>query len=488
MPHVTAPCPHFLAAAAAAACLLGGIALAQPLVEEPPALIDQASPRDAAIRDALIPPHNAPPLDPFAPAPPPSDQRIGHIAGIALDAARRRLREDMPTGRGIEVGLVEGGTDGYRPNGNEKTLRHLNIVLHGENSKPSGHATGTARIGFGTAGPAPDIDALHAYPVSPWIGDAYLRTAQPLGPIDSSIRVFSHSWIANGGNAQAPILRRVDYVVDHNDVVVVVGVNNGRQKPVPTLLASAYNVISVGVPSGNHSANYTRDEGQGRCKPELLAPAKLTSYSTPVVAGVAAALLEFADRTETTDDNRAETIKSVLLTGAYKPADWKPEQGKPLDRVKGAGIVDIDRSLLMLQGGPHAPGPVAARYGYAFQPLDPSQVHAYDFHAPQNLGPSCLTLTWHRRITGPRLLQPALANLDLLLVRLDEDPQNAESADANPTPYQSVAASISTIDNVEHLYFKSLPAGRYRILVLRGPDNFEDPWDYALSWRFEDAP
>ena len=46
--------------------------------------------------------------------------------------------------------------------------------------------------------------------------------------------------------------------------------------------------------------------------------------------------------------------------------------------------------------------------------------------------------------------------------------------------------SASTIDNVEHVYLKELPRGRYRIEVTR-KDKLEEEWEYALAWRIEKA-
>ena len=65
--------------------------------------------------------------------------------------------------------------------------------------------------------------------------------------------------------------------------------------------------------------------------------------TTPVVAGFAARLLEEADRMKDGDASKAELIRACLMAGAVKPAQWKQEEGKPLDNHLGAGRVHFDK-------------------------------------------------------------------------------------------------------------------------------------------------
>lgn len=416
-----------------------------------------------------------PVLSPIAPAPNPPDKRFGWIAGTGLDAARRRLGPQMPTGRGVELGHVEGPSTGYAPDTKNPRFRGVRFVLHDQDSPPSGHATATAQVIYGKRGGAPGVQTVHVFPVQPWITDAYLRSGTP-HPTDPTVnaRVFTHSWIAPPNPGSALVLRRVDHVVDQRDVLIVAGVNNGRNKPVPGLLAPSYNGIAVGLANGNSSGGYTTIERAGRCKPDIVAPHSVTSYSTPLVAAMAARLIEFADRTPTPDDRRTEVLKAALLAGAFKGNRWNPEPGKPLDQRLGAGVVDIDRSLLILEGGPTPPGATDKRYGYHFGGIGGGQTQHFLFRADQPLGECSIILTWHRHVFGPRLAQAALANLDLRLSRRD--------ADGNWSP---VAQSVSEIDNVEHVFKRSLPPGVYRIEVSRRGDGLLAGWEYALAWRLE---
>ena len=441
----------------------------------PPASAQAYPPHPAQGQPAADDENGLIPLHPYAPPPQHPDRREGWIAGIALDAARRQMGDVMPTGRGIVFGHVEGAADSYAPDATLDRFLGVRFILHDKDGKPNGHATATARVIYGPNGAAPGVATVHVFPVQPWLTDAYLRTGRLQPPVDRpKVRVFSHSWIAPPSPFATLALRRVDYLIDARDILIVAGVNNGGRTEVPALLGSSYNAIAVGLANGNNSSSYTRVEGEGRCKPDIVAPSQQTSFSTPIVAAMAARLLELADRTrDDPSDNRAETIKAAIMAGAFKPPQWKPEKGKPLDRRLGAGIIDIDRAILILRGGNTDPGPFIKRHGYAFQPIDADQTHAYTFRADQPLGQVSLLLTWHRRISGPRLTQARLPNLDLILQRQTED------------GWQTTAQSTAAIDNAEHIYRPKLPPGRYRILVRRGQDTFADDWDYALAWRLE---
>jgi hypothetical protein len=210
-----------------------------------------------------------------------------------------------------------------------------------------------------------------------------------------------------------------------------------------------------------------------------------------VQAGHRARLLEVADtmkREGRTDAaGRSEVIKAVLLGGAAKDANWKPAPGKPLHERLGAGLVRIDRSYDLLTAGPAEPGALSGRYGWAFRALPREAKENYTFETPRTLGEAALTLVWNRRVEGgptrdlltgrPRWnTATRLADFDLRLFRADERGEESE-----------LAASASAIDNVEHIFLRELPRGRYRIEVSR-KDTLDEPYDYALAWRIEPTP
>ena len=437
--------------------------------------------------------------DGLSPAIPPAsiDRRAGGSirSVIGWDHAHDRLDRDMPTGRGVPGGQVEAG-ENYAPNSHDGRLRGVSFVLQSGDTGNSGHASAVANAAFGQAGPARGVARVHCFSVNHWMGEGYLRTGDTEPPDDwSAARFFNPSWVAQDAGYSAQVLRRIDWLADERDILCIVGLNNGHTE-IPHLLASAYNTLSVGTIGGRHSRGTTRADGEGRCKPELVAPGDLTSWSTPVVTGCVAILLERADTIAARDEDssdalagRSEVVRALLMGGAYKPEEWAPEEGKPLDTRWGAGIVDIDRALVMLDGGNTPTGETTKRYGWASHTVDRGQTQDFTFDITADQGECCFTLAWNRKVAGgtaeirnnetgeTRTVwnnSIGLPNLDLELLRTD--------AQGNE---EVVAASTSTVDNVEVVYLRELPAGTYTVRLQRAADGYAIPWDYALSWRIE---
>ncbi|MEO1237876.1 MAG: S8 family serine peptidase, partial [Planctomycetota bacterium] len=400
---------------------------------------------------------------------------------------------------------VEGQPNAYRPDLRGPDFDAVAVSLRSGPSEPSAHATQTARVIYGNAGLAPGVEVVHAMTTGDYLGRHALRAdtlAPPLSADDEptafSPRVYTHSWIGNPPENQAArILRRLDHHVDTRDVLVVAGVNNGADSPVPALLGSAHNAIAVGAVNGRSSGGGTTVETPGRAKPDLVAANGLTSFATPVVAAVAALCLEQADRLVEQGHptaNRAEVIKAALLTGATKPPGWTPAPGRPLDNHLGAGEVHLDRALRILAAPAAAPGSTIKRLsGWAYPTLENASTASFDLKLPIATGPVTLTAVWHRRIDGRTarvtrrdtneqtsfwLDTPRLADIDLRLLRIDDTGTERE-----------LAASTSRLDNVEHLHLPSLDKGHYRLELTRDPthDSFAEPWEVALAW-FIDRP
>ncbi|MEX0775668.1 MAG: S8 family serine peptidase [Phycisphaeraceae bacterium] len=425
---------------------------------------------------------------PSVPPPPPKPQPTlrDRIGIVAIDA---RLGDKAPTGRGVPFGHVEGGPGDYTPD--LKATRYAGVKMHplSGTSKTNGHADSTARIIYGAAGLASGVSDVHFYTTHDFMGPRCLLLGANRPPQPNGRRIFTHSWIGGQGGYVEQVLRRVDFLVDHHDVLFVVGVNNGKDKPVPELLGSGYNSIAVGNTNGNSSGGYTVYDEPGRCKPDIVAPQTLTSFSTPVVAAVCARLLETADRMDDSspDAGRSEVIRAVLYAGAEKPAGWQSAAGKPLDEHLGAGSVRYDHSYDILAAGPNPPGNLTSRYGWDFQSLGLDAAHDYTFDSPAELVEVSLMLVWNRHIDGRMLKDlftqeqrwtstPSLAELHLKLYRRDADGKE-----------EPIAVSASAVDNLQHIYRAQLPAGRYRIQVAR-VDKLGGEWDYALAWRMNEAP
>lgn len=423
---------------------------------------------------------------------------------IGFTTARRRLRDAMPTGRGVAFGHVEGAGGSYAPSLKGPGFGQVVFSYASGPSTPSGHANATARFIYGDKGLAPGVEVVQCLTAGDFMGPKVLRADTPgvppaavLGTHEAvSPRVYTHSWVGNPPAAAAGrVLRRLDYVIDTHDVVVVAGVNNGRQTPVPALLGSGHNVIAVGSTNGSNSGGYTRVEGPGRTKPDLVAPRGQTSYTTPVVAACAGLLLERADTlvaAGAADAARSEVIKAALLGGCTRPEGWAPEAGHSLDAWSGAGVVNIDRSLRILKEPALAPGgALRRRFGWSFAALSPGAVAAWNLTLPGTPGPVTLTAVWHRRIDGRQAVVknkatdqtapywvdlPRSADFDLAVVALDDQGLAAD-----------LAVSASRVDNVELLVLEGLKKGAYRIELRRQGGDAEpaEPWSAALTWAID---
>ncbi|MCC7205015.1 MAG: hypothetical protein IT441_08030 [Phycisphaeraceae bacterium] len=407
------------------------------------------------------------------------------------DLTRRIGGAKTPIGRDITTQHVEGPLGSYLPDINLPQFQFVGFRPMSGPSQTSGHGTSTARLLYGRRALLPAVSDVACYASEDWIKDGYLRAGSPEPPRNDGRRLQNHSWIGMVGPRAADVLRRIDYVVDQQDVVVVAGVNNGPNSSVPDLLASAYNVIAVGSDTGNSSGGYTRVDTPGRCKPDLVAPGGQTSYTTPVVTAVAGRLLEVADKMADAAPNarKPAVIRAVLLAGAEKMPGWHTEPGHPLDSHLGAGRVRIDHSYLILSRGPADPGRVTTPFGWDYQPIMPDGQQDYDFQLTRTADEWSVILTWNRKVVGgqiedPILLRPRwnnsayVADLDLILYTLDDQGRETQ-----------LAVSNSKLDNVEHLYLKNIPAGHYRLRVRRvDPINAVPACPYALAWRFAAPP
>ncbi|MEM7577057.1 MAG: S8 family serine peptidase [Planctomycetota bacterium] len=447
---------------------------------------------------------NNPPgaIVPTLPAPPPPST----AELLDYDDAYERLGDRMPDGSRVAIGIVEGDPGAYGPDLANAALRGLPLTLHSGPSQNSPHAVGVLQTLAGNRGLVGNPKAVGVWSVQHWMSAGFVQLGTPRPPGlspdlgDGTPRVWSHSWIGTDADRAVPVLRRLDYAIDTDGLVMCVGVNNGKESAVPPMLGSGFNVIAVGVDDGNSSGGFTRVETDGRCKPDVVAPGNMTSFSTPAVAGVAALLIDFAKALHEGDDEtlgravRPEVVKAAIMAGAQKHHRWEPLPMRPLDERLGAGRVNLDASLRIMEGGPIEPSRKITRgKAWAFAELDPRGTHRYTLDIPQDLGEFSVILTWHRRVDGRSLVlesettgdrralwhhEPRMADLDLRLVRID----------GAGRMMSEFSLSASRIDNVEHLYVPALPEGRYALEVFRDPaaDPMRDePWTYGLAWRLE---
>jgi hypothetical protein len=288
-----------------------------------------------------------------------------------------------------------------------------------------------------------------------------------------------------------------------NKTLFVSAANNFGNSATVCAPGTAYNCISVGAyanATNYNSIGPTIDNG--RCKPDITSPDGATSFSTPLVSGAAALLLQAALRGDGGSDTNSaadlRTLKALLLNGAVKPMDWTNSNSSPLDVRYGAGIVNVLNSYEQLAGGKNnfisttivsasdshlpngASGTITNLSGWDFNIISSTAgglfstasdgVNDYYFNVSNQLNRATFTATatliWNRQKN-----QTAINNLDLFLYNC---------ANSN-----LVACSTSVVDNVEHIYLPQLAPGRYDLQVLKHGGSFVSASEtYSLAWEF----
>ncbi|MHC4825364.1 MAG: hypothetical protein ACYTEY_02275 [Planctomycetota bacterium] len=439
-------------------------------------------------------------------------------AAVGLDDLALRIGpENLPTGADVLVAQVEAPTGGgaYRPNPNHEDFVGKNFILMSGASANSSHATNVGRRYYGTAiGIAPAISDIHVWEANHWATTGFLHTSSGLPPDASptGLKLFNHSWVGtlNSNSMDNNALRRADFVMSRDDLLMFVGVNNGGGTNY-ALLSHLYNGLSVGVEGGGHLSADTLVgiDGPGRMKPEIVAPGTLTSFSTPIAAAAGALMVETARAMSAGADptaERGEVIKAVLMAGANHRPGWtnNPEisgplrgtTGRPLDSVYGADLVNVNMSHMILTG--------RQQFGLAAPPASINARHAGWDLTTVGIGESrywrlkvcdlaaevSILATWHRQASSPfGSGNWAVADFDLILWRLDVGEQLVTLVGDDGLAYfgGGNVASESQVDNIEHLYVLDLEPSEY-VLELRRLDNevvYPD-YDAAVAWLLPD--
>ena len=297
-------------------------------------------------------------------------------------------------------------------------------------------------------------------------------------------------------NYQSPYDQYYDNFAARYNVLFVTSVGDGGHVLPPS---TCYNGIGVSAYYNTNGTSLGPTVDNGRAKPDITAPLAPTSFSTPLVSGAAAILLEASLRGDgggnTNSASDARTVKALLLNGAIKPPAWTNPSPSPLDPLYGAGILDVFESYHQLAGGKHgyiatssvtlngahpptaAAGNVSSLVGWDFNAITNATTNDFINHycfsvtnsAKSTPFTGTMTLVWNRQN-----MLTTINNLDLFLYNM-----------ANGS---LVASSVSSVDNVEHIYVPQLPAGRYDLEVLKhggGATNFATTSEtYALVFEF----
>jgi hypothetical protein len=428
-----------------------------------------------------------------------------------LTALKDRLGANAPTGAGVPIGQVEanGGT-GWAPDTNDPEFAGKTFTMKSASPGNSGHATAVGQRAYGLlTGLAPGVNSIECWEAGHWIGGGFLNNNLPTPPDPVSVKIFNHSWIG-GTLGWNKLLRKMDFAVNMQGLIFCNGVNNGPGPIDLPLAANMFNGLAVGRSDGQHHAggSLASVDQPGRMKPEIVAPEGATSFSTPLVAGGAALLVETA-RTDPAlvNDYHAEepaVVRAVLMAGAEHRAGWTnnsvaagPMRGSttsPLDDLWGADELDVDHSHWILTGaGQPAASSAAsatvvphAAWSVATTASDSSSWWA--FHVESTKSVVSIVAAWNREISFD-FASWAMPDHDLELWRVDPVGGQATLVGDPGLPYFAGGnvQSVSTIDNVEHLYLTGLAAGDYLLELRRTVDGLGS-WEVAVAWEFHCAP
>jgi hypothetical protein len=358
----------------------------------------------------------------------------------------------------------------------------------------SGHADYVGVLFYGSDGIATNVSHVDNFEANTYIDDYVTPDTGFSGSATDAVVNQSYTFNALDVTSQEQADSEFDNFSAKFNTLFISAANNYGNSVRVCAPGTSYNCISVGADEGYSSVGPTIDNG--RCKPDLVAPAGETSFSTPQVASAAAALMQAGRRGDggpnTNSASDMRTIKALLLNGAVKQANWTNIPPSPLDYTNGAGMLNVFNSYEQMAAGKHAwnfstniplgaahpPVAVTASVpvlnGWDFNTNWSSStndgVNHYFFNVTNGASASGFTLTatlaWNRQ-KG----ETSINNLELYLYN---------TANSN-----LVAASTSVVDNVQHVFVRQLPQGRYDLQVWKagGASIISTNESYALAWE-----
>jgi hypothetical protein len=402
---------------------------------------------------------------------------------IGFTKLKAEVGGTLETGAGVVVAMAEAYVSGnYLPNlGNSQFAGKTLTDASGLSSGTSSHANTVAQLFFGnTASISGGVTNVTLYQADDWLENKMGWKTGP-DPVTQPFHIINHSWIGNSTNngEMVDALMRVDHMVHRDDVLVIAGTSNSGST-VPDLLGHGYNAMVVGRSSGVHGAGTTTFNGSGRTRPDIVAPGASTSAATPMVSSAAALIRQAVAGT---DGARSETMRAILMAGATKNefASWDRTVTRPLDEVYGAGELNVYNSYQIVQGGQFAGVTVEPTFSVGISgwdyvdSLQPNDTLYYNFTVANNqlLSEFSVSLNWNLEVndldssTNTFAPEALLANMSLRLF------------DSSDTFLGSLLdASLSPVDNLEHLYMRGLGAGTYTLAV-----NTDRATDMGIAWR-----
>jgi hypothetical protein len=396
---------------------------------------------------------------------------------------------DLPTTVSDGFTHVEANENGanYMPNTGDAIFPGKTFVNKTNSSSvTSSHANTVASYFYSTSSLLPGTAAttVDVYSADHWLNAGFLKTGTTDEPAIESRAIQNHSWIATSSDTAVfeEVNQRLDFAIDRDGFVSVVGENNGSSTTLPKLLGQGYHTIAVGRTDGVHSYSTTTIDGTGRIKPDLVAPGSFTSYSTPMVGSAAGILYQKlqASPYSLSGADLPRTIKAMLMASARKDtvSGWDNTTTRPLDDIYGAGELNIYNAYMILSAGRVSSGTTQhGQRAWAAETVTSAATKSYFFTIPTGAPstPFCTALVWHRVITN-NLSDPDWGALTTSMADLNLSLYHATGT----TRGSLVTQSASTVDNVEMIYQAMLEPGDYEI-VISSDTVAETP--FALAWH-----
>ncbi|MCK5002439.1 MAG: dockerin type I repeat-containing protein [Gammaproteobacteria bacterium] len=422
----------------------------------------------------------------------------------------------LPDGASIAVTQVEApNPTACMPDTSRTEFSHITFIDNTQISCTgiSAHATGVAKILYSSLiSSSTAIGTVDLFEAVNWLGNGFLNTGVP-GPITNSIdisttRLANHSWTGNffpDTNWAPEILRRVDFLVEVDEFIQVVGVSTNTI--VSETPSNSFNAIVAGLSAGTGitgTAALDTTYVSARAKPDIVAPEANGSSSAPRVSSAAVLLMDYAhinpllSNGSTTNRNsdiiynaeRSETIKALLMAGAdratvgntnavditdYRAVGKQTSNG--LDTRFGAGQLNIYNSYHLLAAGEQDSaedgGSTFANVGFDYDP---------SFGGASGNATATYSFTTSA-ISGHKLKAALVWNLDVLTKSTD----NFYDLDLQLIDVTAgggiVVSSTSTIDNTENIWWDLASNNNYQLKVIQGNGQSAFEWDYALAWQ-----
>jgi hypothetical protein len=393
----------------------------------------------------------------------------------------------LANGAGLAVAQVEAlapGTSSYAPDTASADFAARTFTLRSGPSGVSPHATEVAAYFYGAgASAAPGAAPVALFSAQSFVDDLLRTGRSRRAPGGAGASVINNSWIAaltdNAANIDA--VRRLDDLINRDDVLVFNAVSNTPTDPFPRLLASSFNGVTVGTLTGSHGP-LTFDSPHPRIKPDLVIDTAITSNASALAAG-AGALLRSEARARGLPAGELAT-KAIIMAGARRDASshrgglsGRDNARSPLDLQQGAGQLRVDNSFDILTAGQQPAGTSVsptAGWDYARTPRR-QRPATYYLHVDHDLSNWSVFLTWNRLIAGLNsrghyITQPTLADFSLSLYRNRKGGRRL------------IGASDSPGDNVESLTLTDLAPGDYQLVLGTDIRSY-----YALAWYEEGA-